>query len=92
MGKLRDKMPIIDAFIDELRETFGREGIDRSIVDGLRDGSFHALENGHELGKPVEYGGITLDKMTMDDGSMFVVLHVKRRKRNADGTEQASQE
>jgi hypothetical protein len=89
MGKLKDKMPIVDAFVDQLRETFGREEIDRCIVEGLRDGHFHARENGHELGKPVTssswhgdhatYTGITLDRMTRDNGSKFVI-HVKRRR------------
>jgi hypothetical protein len=50
MGKLRDRMPVVDAFIDELREALGREDIDRAIVDGLREGTFHAAENGHEIG------------------------------------------
>lgn len=64
MGKLCEKMPVIDAFIDELRATFGREAIDRAIVDGLRDGTFHARENGNEIGKPVIAGdGITVDCM-----------------------------
>lgn len=64
MGKLREKMPVVDAFIDELRATFGREAIDRAIVDGLREGTFHALEDGHEIGKPVVAGdGVTLDRM-----------------------------
>jgi hypothetical protein len=96
MGKLKDKMPIVDAFVDQLRETFGREEIDRAIVEGLRDGHFYARENGHELGKFVSsswegdhatYTGITLDRMTRDNGSKFVI-HVKRRGRG-NGTDQA---
>lgn len=53
MGKLADRMPVVDAFIDELRAMFGREAIDRAIVEGLRDGTFHARENGYEVGVPV---------------------------------------
>lgn len=53
MGKLRDRMPAIDAFIDELREAFGREEIDRMIVTGMRDGHFHARENDTEIGAPL---------------------------------------
>lgn len=55
MGKLRQRMPIVDSFIDDLRLHFGREGIDRSIACGLKDGSFHARENGHEVGMPVQW-------------------------------------
>lgn len=91
MGKLRDQMPIIDAFVDDLRATFGREAIDRAIVEGLQDGTFHARENGHELGRPVVDPGITLDRITRDDGSMYVI-HVKRRKGNGNGAQQTSEE
>jgi hypothetical protein len=51
---MRDKMPIVAAFIDQLREAFGREGIDQAIRSGMRDGTFHARENGHEVGAPVK--------------------------------------
>lgn len=91
MGKLRDRMPVVDAFIDELREIFGREEIDRSIVEGLRDGSFHARENGHEVGALMKPdNAVSLDHIVRDDGSMFVI-HVKRRRR-INGTEQAGEE
>lgn len=64
MGKLKDRMPVIDAFIDELRDVFGREAIDRAIVDGLRDRTFHAREGGMEIGAPVDLGerAITLSE------------------------------
>lgn len=58
-------MPVVTAFIDELRRTFGREEIDAMIARGIRDldGTFHARENGHEVGAPVPLdNGIALSK------------------------------
>ena len=53
-GSMRDRMPQVAAFVDDLREHFGREEIDRAIAQGLREpgwtAHFWALENGHELG------------------------------------------
>lgn len=64
MGKLRERMPIIDAFIDDLRAAFGREAIDRAIHAGLRDGSFHAIEGDEEVGAPLAPdGGVRLANM-----------------------------
>jgi hypothetical protein len=51
---MRDKMPVVAAFIDDLRATFGREAIDGVIRRGLRDGTFHAREDGHEVGQPIQ--------------------------------------
>lgn len=56
-GAMRDKMPECAAFIDSLREAFGREEIDNVIRRGLhRDCPphlrFFATENGHVLGQP----------------------------------------
>jgi hypothetical protein len=67
MGKLKDRMPIVDAFIDDLRLAFGKEAIDLAIRDGIRNGTFHARENGTEIGSPVISDptcSITLDRMT----------------------------
>lgn len=46
-------MPTVAAFIDELREVLGREVVDQAIREGMRDGTFHAKENGAEVGRPV---------------------------------------
>jgi hypothetical protein len=46
-------MPVVSAFIDDLRRDLGREIVDEAIRCGLRDGTFHAKENGHEVGTPV---------------------------------------
>lgn len=53
-GHMRERMPTIAAWIDDLREHFGAEYIDRQIRNGLRDGSFRASENGHSIGGRAE--------------------------------------
>lgn len=61
-GSMREQMPVVTAFIDQLREVFGREYIDDIIRAGIRGKPvFHATENGHEVGTPV-YQGLPLDK------------------------------
>ena len=52
-GRLREVMPHTAAFIDQMREAFGREAIDNIIANGMagRPG-FHAIENGLEIGTP----------------------------------------
>jgi len=51
---MRDRMPKVAAFVDDLRQHFGREDIDRAIAQGLREpgwsAHFWACENGHEIG------------------------------------------
>jgi len=44
-------MPQTAAFIDAMRDAFGREHIDGQIRRGIAgDATFHAAEAGHELG------------------------------------------
>ncbi|WP_199710580.1 hypothetical protein [Noviherbaspirillum cavernae] len=50
--KAREAMPEVAAWIDSLREAFGREQIDACIRIGIRDGSFWAMENGRTIGTP----------------------------------------
>lgn len=47
-------MPMTAAFVDSLRDAFGREAIDICIKRGMRgeDGWFHAAEAGHQVGTP----------------------------------------
>lgn len=56
---LRDRMPTVARWIDELREAFGKEQIDAQIragMDGKR--TFWARENGIEIGtKGRDHGG-----------------------------------
>jgi len=48
---LREAMPTVAAWIDELREAFGADSINAAIRNGLAGGDhFHASENGHEIG------------------------------------------
>ncbi len=55
----RAAMPLVTAWIDELRAVFGREEIDAQIIAATRDGlpTFHAQENGHSVGAPLPVGG-----------------------------------
>lgn len=51
---LRRDMPAVTAFIDSLREVFGKEMIDGQIRQGMRgEPMFWASENGHEIGTRV---------------------------------------
>jgi hypothetical protein len=50
-GSLREEMPAVAAFGDELRQAFGREYVDGAIRQGLRGRPvFWASENGREIG------------------------------------------
>jgi len=52
---LRDTMPTVAAWIDDLRAAFGAEAIDAQIRNGLRgEGLFYAQENGVTLGRPLD--------------------------------------
>lgn len=53
-------MPTVTAWIDELREAFGKADIDAAIRKGLKtdcpaDERFFASENGHTVGKRAVY-------------------------------------
>lgn len=48
---LRQKMPTVAAWIDELREAFGQEMIDTAIRAGINgQQAFHASEGGESIG------------------------------------------
>lgn len=50
-GSMRDQMPITAAWIDELRQAFGKESIDGQIRKAMRgEPVFFASENGHTVG------------------------------------------
>lgn len=53
---MRQAMPTVAAWIDELRAAFGKEAVDPAIRAGI-DGqpTFHAKENGQEVGTPIPY-------------------------------------
>lgn len=52
MSNLRNEMPEVAAFIDSVREAFGKEMIDVQIRKAVEKGesTFWARENGHRLG------------------------------------------
>lgn len=54
---MRQLMPKVTAWIDALREAFGRDEVDGWIRDGLANGTFHAEENGHVVGGVINGGG-----------------------------------
>jgi hypothetical protein len=49
---MREAMPVVAAFVDELRQVFGAETINCSIAAGMRGqpGKFWASEGGMEVG------------------------------------------
>lgn len=73
---MREAMPTVSAWVDELREAFGADGINQSIRNGMAGGAdFFADENGHTIGCEVMPGqhavglaDIVLAKPGEDDG------------------------
>lgn len=51
---LREQMPQCAAFLDDLRQAFGKAEVDQMIREGLANGTFYAAENGYEVGRPPE--------------------------------------
>lgn len=54
----RAAMPVVTAWIDDLRAAFGAAAINEALVRGSRGEPdwFHAREDGHELGTPFSHG------------------------------------
>lgn len=60
---LRNDMPLVAEFIDEMRTAFGADAINQSIRNGMKGGrDFYACENGHEIGSRDERVGIPLSQ------------------------------
>lgn len=58
---LRQSMPTVAAWIDELREVFGAGGINASIRNGMAGGSdFYAEEGGEALGCEAIPGAVSV--------------------------------
>lgn len=56
-GSMREQMPITAAWIDELRQAFGKESIDGQIRKAMRgEPVFFASENGETVGTPIPRG------------------------------------
>lgn len=53
---MRQAMPTVAGWIDNLRAAFGADMIDAAIRAGIAgQHSFHAREGGHEVGTPIPY-------------------------------------
>lgn len=51
LSSLRESMPTVAAFVDDLREALGKDHVDGQIRAGMRgEGCFWAREGGHEVG------------------------------------------
>lgn len=64
---LRAEMPQTAAFIDAMREAFGKAEIDAQIRKGMGGlpGFFHAKENGHEVGTPAPEASVEISGTDM---------------------------
>ena len=78
---LRQAMPTVAAFIDDLRDAFGAEHINPIIRAGM-DGQpvFHAKEAGHEVGTPIPYSAEKAVSMADIDLRPFNAVAAPRRK------------
>lgn len=53
---MRQAMPTVAGWIDNLRAAFGADMIDAAIRAGIAgQHTFHAREGGHEVGTPIPY-------------------------------------
>lgn len=76
-GSMREKMPLVTAWIDGMREAFGAEHIDGVIKRGMRgEPVFFASENGHTVGTPVPLGWRVLKD---ERGNRTVVMDGDKR-------------
>lgn len=65
---LRHAMPTVAAWIDELRDAFGAEGINAAIRNGVHGGThFYAHENGQCIGSEGAPTGVAIctDRMVL---------------------------
>ena len=75
-------MPACAAMVDDLRAAFGVAEVDQWIRDGLRDGTFHAVEGNHQIGKPQPREGYVQAYMPEDfHGSLPDSAHCERKAR-----------
>ena len=63
---MRQTMPTVAAWIDELREAFGADGINAAIRNGVAGGAaFYATEGGQTLGCEAMPGGHVVSAAAM---------------------------
>lgn len=56
-NSLRNEMPAVTTFIDQMRDAFGKDHIDQQIRRGIKgEQTFYAAENGKEIGTPITEG------------------------------------
>ncbi len=90
-GSMRDEMPVVTAWIDAMREAFGKEHIDGIIKAGMRGQPvFYASENGHTVGTPAPPGWRVLKD---EQGNRTVVMNGDKRvdKQADDGDRRRNQ-
>ena len=76
-GSMREQMPVVTAWIDEMRSAFGTEHIDGVIKAGMRGQPvFFASENGHTVGTPSPPRWRVLKD---EKGNRTVVMHGDKR-------------
>lgn len=82
-GSMREQMPTVAAFIDGMREAFGKEHIDRQIRAGMNGKPvFYCSENGHTVGTKPKPGWRALKD---EKGNPTVVMDGDKRYRYVDG-------
>ena len=55
MRNLRSEMPVVAAFIDEMRKAFGVDVVNQQIKRGMTgEQTFFATENGHTVGTAMD--------------------------------------
>lgn len=59
-------MPLIAAWIDELRSALGKDMVDKAVRDGLKNGDFRAIEQGFVIGTPPP-DAIRAEQRRLDD-------------------------
>lgn len=65
-GNLRETMPTVAGWVDDMRTAFGAEAINGAIRAGLQgQPTFWASENGVEIGTRDERRGITLNRIRL---------------------------
>ena len=93
-GSMREQMPVVAAWIDEMRNAFGAAHIDEVIKAGMRGQAvFYASENGHAVGTLALPGWRVIKDaggaLVVMDGDKQVNQHADDgdRRRNQQGVE-----
>ncbi len=82
---LRAAMPIVAAWVDEMRDAFGADIINAAIRNGMAGGcDFYASENGYVIGYPPPAAGMTLnaDQLLSNSRAVQPILRQELKARN----------